>query len=235
MPDTDDELTGGLDTPDQRPLRRAEAPPGQEAAGEDRRAKEWDTGTTSDRAITALDGTATERAAGHQRLTADQLEQDNRAERELEESRDRYDVNLADAEITEALRRAHVAEATRADLRAESAGERRLARSDSGRAAALRVGAAGRDDPAADADRATADRLQASADYQDRIANYDDATADSYGAEAADRRAEASRSQLPDPQPPAAEAVRTPPPRAPKARKNLKAKKRQSKELGLGD
>lgn len=243
MSDTDDELDSGLDTPDRRPLRRVERAPGQEAAGLDRRAEEWTTGTTPDNPVTALDSTATdeaaeqsERATELQQREAERIEQDARAERELEDSRYRHDVNRAAAETAEALRRARAAEAAQADLRAEAAGERRLARSDSSRAAALRAGAAGRDDPDAEADRAAADRFQASANFQDRIANYDDAVSDSYGAEAGDRRTEAAR--VAEPQPPAVEAIRTPPPRAPVARKNLKPKqrgKKQLKDFGLGD
>jgi hypothetical protein len=241
MADTDDEQTAELE-PDRRRLRVVEGAPGQEAAGEDRRAREWQTGTTSDSPITAL-GTADEEAEDEQseafeRQETDQLEQDARAERELQDSRYQHDVHRADAEITEALRRARVAENAQSDLRAEAAGERRLARTDRSRAAALRDGAAGRDDPGADADRAEADRSQARANYQDRIANYDDATSDSYGAEARDRRAEAAHVKRPEPQPPAAEAVRQPPPGAPKARKNLKQRNRKTKELrdfGLGE
>lgn len=249
MADTDDELSGGLDTPDRRPLRRDEGAPGQEAAGRDRRAEEWSTGTTSDSPVTALDGTATDEAAEperaaelqrreieRQRLADERIEQDARAQRELEDSRYRHDVNQAAADRAEALRRARTAERERDYLRGEAAGERGLARTDRSEAVGLRTGAAGRDDPAADADRAAADRFQSSANYEDRRANYDDALSDSYGAEARDHRAEAAR--VPAPQPPPVEAVRTPPPQAPVARKNLKPKqrgKKQLKDFGLGD
>jgi hypothetical protein len=100
----------------------------------------------------------------------------------------------------------------------------------------LRDGAAGRDDPEADADRAKADRYQESAAIETNRANRDDATADTYSADARERRLEAARVREPE-QPPAFEAVRNPP-QAPKARKNLKPRKPRGKELrniGLGD
>lgn len=193
--------------------------------------------TSSDPSGIAFDPTATDDATEHHRQEADRLDLDSRAEREVHDSRDRHDVNLADAELTETLRQARAADVARADLRVEAAGERRLARTDSGRAAALEAGTAGRDDPEAEADRAAADRLRSSANHEDRLANSDDATAASYGAEAADLAAEASRSRLPEPQPPAGEAIRNPPAHAPKARKNARPRLRQKKQLrdyGLG-
>lgn len=120
---------------------------------------------------------------------------------------------------------------------AEAAGERRLARIDAARASRLRDGAAGRDDPAAEADRARADRYQAMSNYETRLANSDDAISDSYGAEASDLRGEAAQVQYLE-QPPAAEAARIPPQQAPRARKNLKQRRPKTKELkdfGLGD
>jgi hypothetical protein len=136
-----------------------------------------------------------------------------------------------------ALRRADLADTARADYRAEAAGERRLARIDVARASRLRDGAAGRDDPAAEADRARADRYQAMSNYETRLANSDDAISDSYGAEASDLRGEAAQVQYLE-QPPAAEAARIPPQQAPRARKNLKQRRPKTKELkdfGLGD
>jgi len=240
MADTDDEQTAELE-PDDREERDDELAPGAGAAGEDRRAKEWEAGGDLDGPDLAAgpsdDEAAEEREAEQQRIR-EEVEQDARETRELVDSRYRQDVNRADAEIAEAMRLAHIAEGNRNDYRAEAAGERRLARSDAAHAAHLRAGAAGRDDPQADADRAEADRFQSSSYRQDRLANYDDAVASTYGAEARDRRNEAAEVRRPE-QPPAAEAVRNPPQTPPRARKNLKQqRRRKTKELrdfGLGD
>jgi hypothetical protein len=195
--------------------------------------------TPPDRSGIAFDPTTADDGVEHHRLeAADRLECDSRAEREVHDSRDRHDVNLADAELAETLRRALAADVARADLRFEATGERGLARTDTSRAAALLAGTAGRDDPAAEADRTAADRARSSANLEDRLANYDDAAADSYGAEAADLAAEASRPGSPEPQPPAVEAVRNLPPHAPKARRNARPRLRQKKQFrdhSLGD
>lgn len=241
MADTDDEQTVELG-PDHRGKREDELAPGAEAAGEDRRAKEWEAGGDLDgpalAAGTSDDEEAAEDHEAEPQRVREEIEQDAREERELQDARYRQDVNRADAEIAEAMRLAHIAEGNRNDYRAEAGGERRLARNDAAHSAHLRAGAAGRDDPQADADRAEADRFQASSYRQDRLANYDDAVASSYGAEARDRRNEAAEVRRPE-QPPAAEAVRNPPQAPPLARKNLnQQRRRKTKELrdfGLGD
>ncbi|GAA1565035.1 hypothetical protein GCM10009789_18250 [Kribbella sancticallisti] len=242
MADTDDEQTAELG-PDDRAKGEDEGAPGAEAAGEDRRAKEWEAGADQDGAALAAGLTedeeeAAERVERKQQRLREEIEQDAREERELADSRYRHDVNQANADIAKAMRLAEIAEGNRNDLRREAAGERRLARNDTAHAAHLRAGAAGRDDPQAEADRSAADRAQASANYQDRIANYDDSKADWYDAESRAQRREAAQVRRPE-QPPAAEAVRTPPKEAPRARKNLKQqRRRKTKELrdfGLGE
>jgi hypothetical protein len=238
MADTDDEQTAELG-PDHHAEGEDEKAPGAEAAGEDRRAKEWEAGADLVRPALAL-GTSDEDAEAlresEQQTRREQIEQDALEERYREDTRYRHDVNRADAEIAEALRLAHVADAAQADYRAEAAGERRLARTDAARAARLRAGAAGRDDPEAEADRSRADRYQSMSNYETRLANSDDAVSDSYGAEARDRRVEAAQVRRPE-QPPAAEAARIPPQEAPRARKNLKRrqKTKELKDFGLGD
>jgi hypothetical protein len=238
MADTDDEQTAELG-PDHNAEGEDEKAPGAEAAGEDRRAKEWEAGADLVRPAMAL-GTSDEDAEAlresEQQTRREQIEQDALEERYREDTRYRHDVNRADAEIAEALRLAHVADAAQADYRAEAAGERRLARTDAARAARLRAGAAGRDDPEAEADRSRADRYQSMSNYETRLGNSDDAVSDSYGAEARDRRVEAAQVRRPE-QPPAAEAARIPPQEAPRARKNLKRrqKTKELKDFGLGD
>jgi len=241
MADTDDEQTAELG-PDHRAAGEDEKAPGAEAVGEDRRAKEWEAGADLVRPAMALgtsddDAEALRETELHTRAR-EQIEQDARAERDRQDTRYQHDLNGANAEIVEALRRADVAETARADYRAEAAGGRRLARTDAARATRLRDGAAGRDDPAAEADLSRADRYQAMSNNETRLANSDDAVSDSYGAEARDRRVEAAQVHRPE-QPPAAEAARIPPEQAPRARKNLKQRRPKTKELkdyfGLGD
>jgi hypothetical protein len=240
MADTDDEQTAELG-PDHHAEGEEEKAPGAEAAGEDRRAREWEAGADLVRPAMALgtsdeDAEALREAERHTRAR-EQIEQDAREERDRQDSRHQHDVNRADAEVAEALRLANVADTARADYRAEAAGERRLARTDAARATHLRAGAAGRDDPAAEADRSRADRYEAMSNYETRLANSDDAVSDSYGAEARDRRVEAAQVRRSE-QPPAAEAARIPPQQAPRARKNLKQRRPKTKELkdfGLGD
>lgn len=238
MADTDDEQTAELG-PDHHAEGKDEKAPGAEAAGEDRRAKEWEAGADLVRPALALDTSDEDaealRESEQQTRAREQIEQDA-LEREREDTRYRHDVNRADAEVAEALRLAHVADAARADYRAEAAGERRLARTDAARATRLRAGAAGRDDPEAEADRSRADRYQSMSNYEARLANSDDAVSDSYGAEALDRRGEAAQVRRPE-QPPAAEAARIPPQEAPRARKNLKRrpKTKELKDFGIGD
>ena len=239
MADTDDEPTAELG-PAHHAEGEEEKAPGAEAAGEDRRAKEWEAGADLVRPAMAVDASDEDaeahREAERQRRAREEIEQDARAERDRQDTRDQHDVNRAEAEVVEALRRADLAEAAQADYRAEAAGERRLARTDAARATRLRDGAAGRDDPTAEADRARADRYQAMSNYETRLANSDDAVSDSYGAEARDRRVEAAQVRRPE-QPPAAEAARIPPQEAPRARKNLKRrqKTKELKDFGLGD
>jgi hypothetical protein len=239
MADTDDEQTAELG-PDHRAAGEDEKAPGAEAAGEDRRAKEWEAGADLVRPAMPL-GTSDEDAEALRQAelsrAREQIEQDARSERDHQDTRYQHDLNRANAEIVEALRRADVAETARAVYRADAAGGRRLARTDAARAARLRDGAAGRNDPAAEADLSRADRYQAMSNNEARLANSDDAVSDSYGAEARDRRAEAAQVQRPR-QPPAAEAARIPPEHAPRARKNLKQRRPKTKELkdfGLGD
>jgi hypothetical protein len=240
MADTDDEQTAELGS-DHHAEGEDEKAPGAEAAGQDRRSKEWEAGADLDRAAMAL-GTSDEdaealREAERHEQARDQIEQDARAERDRQDTRYRHAVNRADAEVAEALRLANVADTARADYRAEAAGERRLARTDAARATQLRAGAAGRDDPAAEVDRSRADRYQAMSNYETRLANSDDAISDSYGAEPRDRQVEAAQIRRPE-QPPAAEAVRVPPQEAPSARNNVKRRRPKTKELkdfGLGD
>jgi hypothetical protein len=239
MADTDDdERTAELE-PDHAPGEDDDAP-GAAAAGADRRAKEWEAGADLTRPDLDLGPTDDEaealREAELDQRAREQLEQDALDERERHDIRRRHDVNRAEAEVAEALRLARADEGTRDHLRAEADRERRLARQDTSRAWQLRDGAAGRDDPEADADRAKADRYQESAAIETNRANRDDATADTYSADARERRLEAARVREPE-QPPAFEAVRNPPQQAPKARKNLKPRKPRGKELrniGLG-
>ena len=239
MADTDDEQTADLE-PDYRAKGEDEGAPGAATAGEDRRAKEWEAGADLDRPAMSV-GTADEdaealREAELERKAREQIEQDACEERDRQDTRYRHDVNRADAEIAEALRLAQVAETKRDDYRAEAAGERRLGRTDDARAARLRARSAGPDDPQADADRSRADHLRALGPAQRGLANFDDATADSYGAEARDRSVEADQIRRPD-QPPAAEAVRNPPQRAPRARKFVRRrpKTKELRDFGIGD
>jgi hypothetical protein len=240
MADTDDEQTAELD-PDHRAKGEDEDAPGAEAAGEDRRAKEWEAGADLDTRALATglveDDEAAELEELEQQRIREELEQDAREERERQDTRHRHDVNQANADVAEALRLAHVAERNRNDLRAEAGGERRVGRDRAAHAAHLEAGAAGRDDPQAEADRSEAGRSRASANYQERIANYDDTKADWYDAEARLQRREAAQVRQPE-QPPAAEAVRNPPQQTPRARKNLRQRRRKTKELrdfGLGE
>ncbi|TDU89976.1 hypothetical protein EV138_3557 [Kribbella voronezhensis] len=232
MADTDDEQSVGLDPAYAK--GEDEGAPGAEAAGEDRRAKEWEAGADLAQAEGAgLDEEADEDEARRHREDA---EQDARDERERLDSRRRLDVNRAEAEVAEALRLAHVDERGRDNFRSHADSERRLARQDFGRAAGLESGAAGRDDPAAEADRAEAGRARVSGSIENARANRDDATADTYSADAREHRREADVRRLE--QPPAAEAVRNPPQRTPRARKNLRSRKPKTKELrdfGLGE
>lgn len=239
MADTDDdERTAELE-PDHAPGEDDDAP-GTPAAGADRRAKEWEAGADLTRPDLDL-GTRDDEAEALHEAELDQhlrkqLEQDA-LERERRDIGRRQEVNRARAEVDEALRLARADEGTRDHLRTEADRERRLARQDTSRAWQLRDGAAGRDDPEADADRAKADRYEDSAAIETNRANRDDATADTYSADARERRLEAARVRKPE-QPPAFEAVRNPPQQAPKARKNRKPLKPRGKELrniGLGD
>jgi hypothetical protein len=160
------------------------------------------------------------------------IEQDALDERE----RRRIADKRTEAEVAEALRLAHAGERGRDNYRSHADSERRLARQDFSRAAGLEAGAAGRGDPAADADRAEAGRARVSGSIENARANRDDATADSYSAESHEYRREGDGRRLE--QPPAAEAVRNPPQRIPRARKNLTRRKPKTKELrdfGLGE
>jgi hypothetical protein len=240
MADTDDEQTAELE-PHHHAAGETEKAPGAEAAGEDRRAKEWEAGADLVRPAMAVDTSDEDaealREAERQTRAREQIEQDARAERDREDARHQHDVNRAAAEVVEALRRADVADTARADYRAEAAGERRLARTDAARATRLRAGAAGRDDPDAEADRSRADRYQAMSTYETRLAASDGAISDSDGAEARGREVEAAQVRRPE-QPPAAEATRIPPQQQPRARKNLRQRRRKTKELkdfGLGE
>ena len=163
----------------------------------------------------------------------EELELDALEARELRETRRKLDLD--DAELADAMRRADVADRNHQQLRARAADERLLARNDSAHAGHLRDGAAGRDDPQADADLRAADRAQAMSNYRDRIANDDDRRADSYYAEGRAQRARAEQA-------PAAEAARKAPAEPPVARKNLKRTRKQRKkdpkalrDFGLGD
>ena len=228
MADTDDEQTAELG-PDHHAEGEDEKAPGAEAAGEDRRAKEWEAGADLARPAMALSTSDEDAEAEQHTRTREQIEQDARAERGLRDSRQWHDVNRA--EVAEALRLAEVADAARA----EAAGERRLARTDAARATHLRAGAAGRDDPAAEADRSQADRRQALSKYETGLANGDGVISDSYGADARDQVEAAQVRRLE--QPSAADAARIPPQQAPPARKNLR-RRRKTKELkdfGLGE
>ncbi|QNE19792.1 hypothetical protein F1D05_20075 [Kribbella qitaiheensis] len=228
MADADDEQTIGLDPAHAK--GEDEGAPGAEAAGEDRRAREWEAG--ADLAETAAVGPADDDAEAR-RIRDDE---DARGERERHDTRRRVDVNRAEAEVAEALRLAHAGERGRDNFRSHADSERRLARQDFDRAARLEAGAAGRDDPAAEADRDAAGRARVSGTIENLRANRDDATADSYAADAREYRREADGRKLE--QPPAAEAVRNPPQRTPRARKNLGRRKPKTKELrdfGLGE
>lgn len=177
------------------------------------------------------------REAEEELRVRDELEQDALAERERQDTRHRHDVNLADAEVAEALRLARADDLTRDRYRGDARREAQLSRQDTAREVRLRAGAAGRDDPAADADREKADRYRASAIIETNRSNRDDATADTYSADARERRIEAAQVNEPE-LPPAAEAVLNPPQQAPRARKNLRLRRRKTKELrdyGLGD
>jgi len=220
----DDEQSAGLAPVDAK--REDEGVPGAEAAGEDRRAKEWAAG--ADLAQAESVGLADDEAQAQR----DDIEQDALDERE----RRRIAAKRTEAEVAEALRLAHAGDRGRDNYRSHADSERRLARQDFGRAAGLEAGAAGRDDPAADADRAEAGRARVSGSIENARANRDDATADSYSAESREYRREADGRRLE--QPPAAEAVRNPPQRTPRARKNLARRKPKTKELrdfGLGE
>jgi hypothetical protein len=219
----DDEQSAGLDPAYAK--GEDEGAPGAEAAGEDRRAKEWAAGADLAQAESA--GLAADEAEAR-----DDIEQDALDERE----RRRIAAKRTEAEVAEALRLAHAGERGRDNYRSHADSERRLARQDFGRAASLEAGAAGRDDPAAEADRAEASRARVSGSIENARANRDDATADSYSAESREYRREADGRRLE--QPPAAEAVRNPPQRTPRARKNLTRRKPKTKELrdfGLGE
>jgi len=235
MADADDEQTVGLDPVHAK--GEDEGAPGAEAAGEDRRAKEWEAG--ADLAEIEAAGLADEDAEVDEEAEAQRrrdIEQDAQDERERQDSRRRIDVNRAEAEVAEALRLAHADERGRDNFRSHADSERRLARQDFGRAARLEAGAAGRDDPAAEADRAEAGRARVSGTIENLRANRDDATADTYSADAREIRREADGRRLE--QPPAAEAVRNPPQRTPRARKSLSRRKPKTKELrdfGLGE
>jgi hypothetical protein len=215
-----------------------EGAPGERAAGVDRRAKEWEAGADLTRQE-ALDTADEEEAAADRETEArqlrEELEHDALEERDLEIAR-RRDMSRRDAEVAEALRLARSDDLARDNFRSRADAERRLARQDRSRAAALDAGAAGRDDPRADADRAKADRYRASARIETNRARYDDVTADSYSADGQERRLQASEARRPE-QPPAAEAVLKPPPHAPKARKFRRKKPRgkELKDFGLGD
>lgn len=158
-----------------------------------------------------------ERLEEIERAEQDLLEEERRIERE--QARE----NREPAEQDAAAGRARDLDEERADLRAEAAGERRVGREDDARATALDYRAAGDDGPVADAERTKADRLRAHAAHQDRIANYDEARADELGAEAQQEARAATPSPNDGSQPPAAEAVRNPP-RAPRARRNVRGK-----------
>ncbi|TDO54777.1 hypothetical protein EV643_101568 [Kribbella sp. VKM Ac-2527] len=215
-----------------------EGAPGERAAGVDRRAKEWEAGadlTRQEALNTADEEEADADRETEARQLREELEQDALEERDLEIAR-RRDLSRRDAEVAEALRLARSDDLARDNFRSRADAERRLARQDRSRATALDAGAAGRDDPRADADRAKADRYRASARIETNRARYDDATADSYSADGQERRLQASEARRPE-QPPAAEAAFKPP-RTPVARKNVKKKKFKDKELGnfgLGD
>jgi len=223
----DDEQSAGLEPVYAK--GEDEGAPGAEAAGEDRRAKEWAAGADLAQAESA--GLAADQADEAEAQRED-VEQDALDERE----RRRIAAKRTEAEVAEALRLAHAGDRGRDNYRSHADSERRLAREDFGRAAGLEAGAAGRDDPAADADRAEAGRARVSGSIENARANRDDATADSYSAESREYRREADGRRLE--QPPAAEAVRNPPQRTPRARKNLSRRKPKTKELrdfGLGE
>lgn len=234
MADADDEQTVGLNPAHAK--GEDEGAPGAEAAGEDRRAKEWEAGAdlAQSEAAGLAEDEADEEAETQRRHES--VEQDAQDERERRDSRRRVDVNRAEAEVAEALRLAHADDRSRGNFRSHADSERRLARQDFGRAAGLEAGAAGRDDPAAEADRAEAGRARVSGTIENVRANRDDATADTYSADARENHREAD-GRGPE-QPPAAEAVRNPPQRTPRARKNLTRRKPKTKELrdfGLGE
>lgn len=220
----DDEQSAGLEPAYAK--GEDEGAPGAEAAGEDRRAKEWEAGADLAQAESA--GLVADEAEAQR----DDIEQDALDERE----RRRIAAKRTEAEVAEALRLAHAGDRGRDNYRSHADSERRLAREDFSRAAGPEAGAAGRDDPAADADRAEAGRARVSGSIENARANRDDATADSYSAESREYRREADGRRLE--QPPAAEAVRNPPQRTPRARKNLSRRKPKTKELrdfGLGE
>jgi hypothetical protein len=220
----DDEQSAGLEPAYAK--GEDEGAPGAEAAGEDRRAKEWEAG--ADLAQAGSVGLAADEAEAQR----DDIELDALDERE----RRRIAAKRTEAEVAEALRLAHAGDRGRDNYRSHADSERRLARQDFSRAAGLEADAAGRDDPAADADRAEAGRARVSGSIENARANRDDATADSYSAESREYRREADGRRLE--QPPAAEAVRNPPQRTPRARKNLSRRKPKTKELrdfGLGE
>jgi hypothetical protein len=181
----------------------------------------------------SADELAADEAEEEQLLVEEEIELDALEERELRETRRKLDLD--DAELADAMRRADVADRNHQQLRARAADERLLARNDSAHAGHLRDGAAGRDDPQADADLRAADRAQAMSNYRDRIANDDDRRADWNYAEG---RAQRSRAE----QPPAAEAARKAPAEPPVARKNIKRTRKLRKkdpkalrDFGLGD
>jgi len=161
----------------------------------------------------SADGLAAEHAEADQQRLDEELELDALEERELIETK--RQVNLDDAELADAMRRADVADRNHQQLRARAADERLLARDDSAHAGHLRDGAVGHDDTQSDADLKAADRAQARANSRDRIASDDDRRADWNRVEAREERSRAE-------QPPAAEAVRNAPDEPPVARKNVK-------------
>lgn len=246
MADTDDEQLADLE-PDHRAKGEDDETPGETTVGEDRRAKEWEAGADLPRPDHLPEVVDEELEAGQEaerqdRRNRDQIELDDREERERQDTRRRHDVQQTDAEVAEALRLANVHESTGRNFRSREVTGREAARKHDGRAALLREGAAGRDDPQARADRSTADRLARSGQDRRNAANADASVADWHGAEGQAYRREAEQLRRPEqggPEAPAADAARIPPKEPTVGQSFIQRKRRRKleglKDIGLGD
>jgi hypothetical protein len=197
-----------------------EVEPGRRAAGRDRRDSERN-GRTTDRA-------------------SEVFESDARDERLRADTRNRSAAVRPGTESPE--QDFHELRQAASDLRDRATDGWSQARVDDALRAALLDNADGRDDPAAVADRRRADWLGADADRNQRNARADDREAEALAAQAdaAPHTVAEAGSAPPLPtdgaQAPARDAVRTPPPHAPAARRaNLTRNQRTPRQRSRGD